>query len=138
MNNDQISVAKECAAQSAAGKIHFGEVVARLMNAGIERYHTDYSRMENTYYTPEGGSCVVPMNHGTIPIATDFSAAEVEASVRRSQRGRNHVSRIYPPNHRCRMHWLFRTNYRQMRAIFRQKWRDPHGVVSRGEEGVNI
>jgi uncharacterized protein YbcV (DUF1398 family) len=55
MNYEQTSVAKECASLSAAGKIHFGEVVSRLMNAGIERYHADYSRMENTYYTPDGG-----------------------------------------------------------------------------------
>jgi hypothetical protein len=54
MNSEQINVAKECAALSAAGKIHFGEVVSRLLNAGIERYHADYSRTENTYYTPDG------------------------------------------------------------------------------------
>lgn len=52
MNSEQMKIAKECATLSAAGKIHFGELVARLMNAGIERYHADYSRMEDTYCTP--------------------------------------------------------------------------------------
>jgi uncharacterized protein YbcV (DUF1398 family) len=87
MNKDQINIAKECATLSVAGKIHFGDVVARLMKADIERYHADYSRMENTYYSPEGGSCVVPMDHEQMPVAHDFTAAQVEASVRQAQRG---------------------------------------------------
>lgn len=87
MNEQQSNVARECADLSAAGKIHFGEVVARLMNAGIERYHADYSRMETTYYTPEGGSCVVPIAHEHTPIAHVFSASQVESAVRQAQRG---------------------------------------------------
>jgi uncharacterized protein YbcV (DUF1398 family) len=87
MNDQQASVAKECAELSASGKIHFGQVVARLIEAGIERYHADYSRMETTYYTPEGGSCVVPMNHESMTIAHDFSPARVEAAVRQAQSG---------------------------------------------------
>jgi uncharacterized protein YbcV (DUF1398 family) len=87
MTDEQMKVAKECAELSAAGKIHFGEVVGRLMKAGIERYHADYSRMENTYYAPDGGSCVVPMEHEPMPIAQEFSAAGVEAAVRQAQRG---------------------------------------------------
>jgi len=87
LNSDQMKVAKECAALSASGKIHFGEVIGRLMAAGIERYHADYSRMENTYYTPEGGSCVVPMEHEQMSIAQDLSASGIEAAVRQAQRG---------------------------------------------------
>src|SRR5271154_4766213 len=75
MTKEQANVAKECAELSASGKIHFGEVVGRLTKAGIERYHADYSRMENTYYAPDGGSCVVPMEHEPMPIAQDFSPA---------------------------------------------------------------
>ncbi len=93
MNSDQIKIAQECAALSAAGAISFGEVIGRLKIAGIERYHADYSRMETTYYAAagegggEGGSCVVPMEHESAPIAEAFSAALVEAAVRKSQRG---------------------------------------------------
>jgi uncharacterized protein YbcV (DUF1398 family) len=87
MNTEEINVAKECATLSASGQIHFGEVVGRLMKAGIERYHADYSRRENTYYTPDGGSCIVPMEHQALPIAQDFSASGVEAAVRRAQCG---------------------------------------------------
>jgi len=87
MNNEQIDIVKECAALSAAGKIHFGDVIARLIGAGIERYHSDYSRCETTYYSTDGTSCVVPMEHERMPIAQEFSAAGVEAGVRQSQRG---------------------------------------------------
>jgi uncharacterized protein YbcV (DUF1398 family) len=87
MNSEQMNAVQECAVLSAAGKIHFGEVVGRLIKAGIERYHADYSRGENTYYTADGGSCVVPMEHESLPIARDFSASGVEAAVRQAQRG---------------------------------------------------
>ena len=87
MNTDQVKIAQECAKLSAAGAINFGEVIGRLKSAGIERYHADYSRMETTYYTPAGGSCVVPMEHETTVIAEALSAAQVEAAVRQSQRG---------------------------------------------------
>lgn len=87
MNSDQIAIAQQCATLSAAGAINFGEVIGRLKSAGIERYHADYSRMETTFYTPAGGSCVVPMEHEPAQIAQAFSAAQVEAAVRRSQRG---------------------------------------------------
>jgi uncharacterized protein YbcV (DUF1398 family) len=86
MNNQQMTIANECAALSSRGKLHFGEVVARLLEAGIERYHADYSRRETTYYTPDGSSCIVPMEHAPLPIAHDFSAPLIEAAVRQAQR----------------------------------------------------
>lgn len=90
MTNDQIAAARQCAELSASGKINFGEVISRLIAAGIERYHADYSRMETTYYAPDGSSCIVPLAHDGIPdnaIAQAFSAAMVETAVRQSQRG---------------------------------------------------
>jgi uncharacterized protein YbcV (DUF1398 family) len=87
VTREQINVVNECASLSASGKIHFGEVVARLIQAGIERYHADYSRGETTYYTLEGGSCIIPMEHAATPIGDLFSSSQVEASVRQSQRG---------------------------------------------------
>lgn len=94
MKTAPMDVAKECARESAAGRIHFGEVVARLVAAGVERYHADYSRNETTYYWPDGSTCIVPMEdgvvpleHGHPPIAVEFSAAGVEQAVRAAQRG---------------------------------------------------
>lgn len=95
MNEQQRDLVVECANRSAAGTISFGEVVGRLMEAGVERYHADYCRRENTFYLPDGSSLVVAMAHGdgssadAAPpaIAATFSARDVEAAIRKAQRG---------------------------------------------------
>lgn len=87
MNSQQIKVAQECSELSAAGAVSFGEIVQRLVAAGVERYHADYTRMEMTYYAADGGSHVTPIACERSRIAEAFSAAGVEAAVRRSQRG---------------------------------------------------
>lgn len=87
VTDEQLRVATECAAFSIAGKIGFGEVVARLMKVGFERYHADYSRMETTYYTVEETSCVVPMTEIEKAMRV-FSAALVESAVEESQQGK--------------------------------------------------
>jgi uncharacterized protein YbcV (DUF1398 family) len=87
MNAEQERVARECSALSAAGRINFGEVVGRLMAADIERYHADYSRRENTFYTPGGGSCVVAMDLPDLHFEHAFDAARIEAAVRAAQSG---------------------------------------------------
>lgn len=87
MNTTQQDIARDCIARSSSGRADFGETVAQLRAAGFERYHADYSRMDVTFYTPEGESCVVPMAIPAAPIADAFTAAEIERSVRQSQRG---------------------------------------------------
>jgi uncharacterized protein YbcV (DUF1398 family) len=87
MNADQIRSVQECAALSAAGRIHFGEVVERLTLAGIERYHADYCRKETTYYAPDGDSLLLPLEHAGGSIADAFSASGLESAVRQAQRG---------------------------------------------------
>ncbi len=87
MNNDQLAVVKQCSELSQAGKIHFGDLVQRLVKADIERYHADYTRAETTFYTPENGSCVVPMGHALGPIGDAFSAQGLQDAIGQAQRG---------------------------------------------------
>ncbi len=87
MNKNTKLVVEECAALSLAGKITFPQVVARLSEAGVERYHADYTRSETTYYTVDGQSHAVPLKHASGEIAMTFSAPGVEAAIRQSQRG---------------------------------------------------
>lgn len=87
MNSEQEAVIQECAALSKSGEIGFGDVVGRLIKARVERYHADYSRMEATYYAPDGSSLIVALNLESLPIADAFSASQVESAVRQSQRG---------------------------------------------------
>lgn len=87
MEQEQIAIIEECAAASLSGKIAFPDVIGRLVSLGVERYHADYSRHETTYYLPDGDSHVVKIAHPPRAIGATFSAAEVEAAVRASQRG---------------------------------------------------
>ncbi|WP_373650074.1 hypothetical protein [Schlesneria sp. DSM 10557] len=50
MDDQKAQVMRECAAGSGSGELTFPEIVGRLMDIGVERYHADYSRQEITYY----------------------------------------------------------------------------------------
>jgi uncharacterized protein YbcV (DUF1398 family) len=77
----------EASRASDEGHQSFGEIVKQLAEAGVERYHQDFSRSERTYYLPDGESEVVrDESAGTIPAAA-FSASGVEAAVRATQAG---------------------------------------------------
>jgi uncharacterized protein YbcV (DUF1398 family) len=80
------AVIAECTTASDEERITFPEVVMKLMQAGVERYHADLVRSERTHYMPDGETDVRPA-HGvkTVP-AKDFSAAGVDAAVRAIQR----------------------------------------------------
>jgi len=72
---------------SLTAEMTFAQIVARLGEIGIERYHADYSRHEKTFYFTCGESLVVTIPWGDFPTATEFTASSVEAAVRQSQRG---------------------------------------------------
>lgn len=58
-----------------------------LRSIGVERYHADYSRQENTYYFKDGQSHVAISPHPDYQAAVEFSAKDVAAAVGESQRG---------------------------------------------------
>jgi uncharacterized protein YbcV (DUF1398 family) len=87
MDKHKIEVMEECVTLSLQGKIAFPQVVRRLSEIGVERYHADYNRQEKTYYMPDGESLIVPMEHARMPIGESFSAETIEATLRRIQRG---------------------------------------------------
>lgn len=78
----------ECTRASDEERTTFGQVVMKLIEVGIERYHADLARGEKTYYLPDGRSETVPgmILGGTI--AEQFSAADVDAALRDIQAGR--------------------------------------------------
>lgn len=81
------SIVAECTRDSDAGTSRFPEIVARLMAAGVERYHADLIRAEKTYYLPNGESEVVPDAALHVAPAVAFTGADVDAAVRASQAG---------------------------------------------------
>jgi uncharacterized protein YbcV (DUF1398 family) len=86
MNSEQVQVIQECARGALSGELAFPEIVGRLAEIGVERYHADYSRQEITYYFPDNSSLVVATPHPSHPTAAEFVPSTVEAAVRQSQR----------------------------------------------------
>jgi len=86
MQLDQAVAIYETTRSSFTAERTFPEIVARLAEAGVERYHTDYSRGEKTLYFTSGESVVIAIPIESTGIAREFSAAGVESAVRQSQR----------------------------------------------------
>ncbi|MGE0757809.1 MAG: DUF1398 domain-containing protein [Pirellulaceae bacterium] len=86
MDSEQTQILEGCARGALTGEVAFPEIVRRLMELGVERYHTDFSRQEDTYDFPNGDSWVNDTPHPAHPTAEAFSASEVEKAVRQSQR----------------------------------------------------
>ena len=85
MNAEQTQVIQGCAQGALTGEIAFPEIVGRLIQADVERYHADYSRQEITYYLADGDSLVIPTPHPSQATGTEFSASAVAAAVQQSQ-----------------------------------------------------
>jgi uncharacterized protein YbcV (DUF1398 family) len=86
MNAEQAKVIHECARGALREELAFPEIIGRLADVGVERYHADYCRQEITYYLADGDSLVVDSPHPAHTTAVEFSASDVEAAVRQSQR----------------------------------------------------
>ena len=86
MDTSTKAVMHECTKRSDEHSMSFPEVVGKLMQVGVERYHADLRRGEKTYYLPSGESLVTPTDlvAGEPPAA--FSAENVAAAVKAIQR----------------------------------------------------
>lgn len=80
-------IVRACTRDSDREIVSFGEVVLRLMQAGVERYHADLVRSEKTYYLPSGESELTPCAPVAGIIEQEFDGAAVETAIRSIQRG---------------------------------------------------
>ena len=87
MQAEQRQIVEACAAGALAGSLTFPEIVGRLAQIGVERYHADYCRQEITYYLADADSHVVATPHPLQDAAREFSPAAVASAVGQSQRG---------------------------------------------------
>lgn len=78
---------RACTEGSDAGTMTFPQVVARLNEAGIERYHADLVRSEKTYFSVDDAACTLACRKLDQTPAQDFVAAGVEAAIRSVQSG---------------------------------------------------
>lgn len=85
MQTDVITTVQECTDASDQERISFGEVVMKLMQAGVERYHADLLRAEKIYYLPSGESHRVQALPVEATPPQAFTADGVAAAVRAIQ-----------------------------------------------------
>jgi uncharacterized protein YbcV (DUF1398 family) len=78
-------IVRDCTAGSDEARLTFSQVVGRLMQAGVERYHADLRRAEKTYYRPDGWSEVVKAAPVAREPAQGFSADGISAAIRAVQ-----------------------------------------------------
>jgi len=87
MNAELKDIVRGCSIASDEGRVRFGEVVATLSAAGVERYHADLVRAEKTYYLPDGTSELVPNAEIAVAPAQQFSASAVAQTIKAIQAG---------------------------------------------------
>ena len=92
MNPKTQELIREAASGSAEGRIHFGQVIGLLMQAGVESYVADYRTRRTTYYLPDGDTLALDTPMPDVDIAMDFDAAALQAAIRGAQQG----SVMYP------------------------------------------
>ena len=121
----------EASRASDEERMTFPEVVMKLMQAGVERYHADLVRGDKTYYLPNGESEVVAGEAVGIAPAGAFSAAGVDAAVRAIQAGKIQYRTFCNRIAEGRVRRLSRVVGRPPGRLLRPYRRQPCRMVSR-------
>ena len=77
----------EALAGSSEGRLHFGQVVALMLQAGVESYVVDYRARRTTYYLPDGDPLTLTVEMPDMEVAKTFSVDGVKAAIRGAQQG---------------------------------------------------
>ena len=87
MENATKSLICEILNASNEGRIHFGQVVGKLVSAGVESYTVDYRSGRVTYYMPCGETLTVELEAAKTGIAAEFSGSGIKQAILGAQRG---------------------------------------------------
>ncbi|MBX3553841.1 MAG: DUF1398 family protein [Pseudolabrys sp.] len=87
LSPDAKAAALECTHASDEERMSFPQVVMTLMQAGIERYHTDLCAATKTYYLPDGASETIACDPVENAPAEPFNANGVAAAIKTIQAG---------------------------------------------------
>jgi uncharacterized protein YbcV (DUF1398 family) len=87
MEQDIESVIRETLDSSNKGRIHFGQVIGNLVEAGVESYSVDYRCGRISYYMPSGETLTLELEAPKVDIAAEFSASGIKTAILRAQRG---------------------------------------------------
>jgi len=87
MDSTKQSLIRESFLASNEGRIHFGDVVKQMMEAGVESYSVDYRGHVATYYLQNDETLSLKMDATPVAIGRDFDATAVRAAIRGAQSG---------------------------------------------------
>lgn len=88
MNTALINTA---ATTTLAGGTPFPQIVAMLIEAGVESYQVDYLTQKKTFYDGSGGAFSTTITYESLPsVAEDFDAAALRANILDSQQKNQH------------------------------------------------
>ena len=87
MDNATQSLIREAFTGSSEGRLHFGQVIGMLTQAGVESYAVDYRTHKTTYFLPDGQTLGIDTDMPDVGIGEVFDAAAVQAAIRGSQKG---------------------------------------------------
>ncbi len=88
MNTTLINTA---AAATLAGGTPFPQIVAMLVEAGVESYQVDYLTLKKTFYDGSGGAFGTAITYEALPdVAADFDAPALRANILDSQQKNQH------------------------------------------------
>lgn len=80
-------IIREAFTGSNEGRLHFGQVIGLMLQAGVESYVVDYRGHRTTYYLADGDTLTLTMETTTIEVAQDFDAEAVKNAIRGAQQG---------------------------------------------------
>ncbi len=83
MNTDLVTTA---ARATLAGGTPFSQIVAMLVEAGVEFYHVDYITLRKSFYSGTGAVVTTAIPYENLPsVAADFDAPALRANILDSQ-----------------------------------------------------
>ena len=83
---DAKNKALKAAQATLTGSMPFPEIVASLINDGVEYYFVDYASKSFTFYSAEGAAAHAPLSFEDLPaIAEDFDKGSLQAAIVDSQ-----------------------------------------------------
>ena len=76
----------QAAKETLAGHTPFPQIVAMLIEAGVEYYHVDYAGCIKSFYSPDGGKVVTAITYESLPpINAELDIEALKKNIRDSQ-----------------------------------------------------
>lgn len=87
MKDSSRDLIHEAFSGSSEGRLHFGQVIGLLVEAGVESYVADYRGHRTTYYLANDETLALELQTPRTEVAQEFNANAVKAAILGAQQG---------------------------------------------------